>query len=66
MLVSNFEEPGVFGLAEYSLPVEVEAAFAAFSLKGAGAGGLPCLGDATEVVAAARAEDGFVVGVVFH
>jgi len=66
MLAAKFKEPGMFGLAEDSLPVEVEAAFAAFTGEWASAGGLPCLGDTAEVVPAARAEDGFVVGVVVH
>jgi len=50
-----FEEPGVGCDVEDVMPIEIEAAFAAFSLKGAGAGLVPCLGDAAEVVAAARA-----------
>ena len=53
----------MFGFTEDSLPIEVEAAFAAFSSEGAGTGLVPCLGDATEVVTAARTEDGFLMGV---
>jgi len=61
MLVSNFEEPGVFGFTEGLLPIEVETAFAAFSLKGTGAGLVPCLDVAAEVVAAAWAEGVLVI-----
>ena len=50
-----FKEPGVGGDMEDVVPVEVEAAFAAFSGEGASTGLVPCLGDAAEVVAAARA-----------
>ena len=66
MFVSKFEEPRMFGLAEDSLPIKVKPAFAAFAGEGASAFFVPCLDDTTKIIPAARAEDGFVVGVVVH